>query len=286
VNAQADDRHRAPPDDAPLAAGEVLVPGSIVDEHLHRSRYLDIYSVWSPVRACYCVAKVARPDRRADRGVTRDLLREGRLLRRFTHPHLVRAYEVVTRPLPCAILESLPGPTLARLLAGGRPRLPLTELVYLGLHLCSALHYLHGHNLLHLDLTPGNIVVMPPLAKLLDLSIARSPGRGRAGWGTREYMAPEQARGGTFSPATDVWGLGMVLFEAATGQRPFGTDPSPTEYAQLVNQATPIRHHRRLPRGLGTLLDRCLEQDPAQRPTVGALTAGLQELVGAANTPS
>jgi eukaryotic-like serine/threonine-protein kinase len=153
---------------------------------------------------------------------------------------------------------------------------------YLGLHLCSAMHYLHGHNILHLDLKPSNIVSERGLAKVLDLSIARKPGRGIPGAGTRNYMAPEQARGGYVSAASDVWGIGAVLFEAVTGEVPFEAygdtdyfDDEDDRYDQLERRAESVRAHRRVPRPLADAIDACLEPDPAQRPTVDGLSREL-----------
>jgi serine/threonine protein kinase len=128
----------------------------------------------------------------------------------MTHPHIVRAYEVLELPEPVVVLETLKGATLSYLIEDEYERrgLPFGEVVALGLHLCSALAYLHSERLLHLDLKPSNIVSELGRAKVIDLSIARRPGRAKKGCGTRVYMAPEQAVGGMLSDATDIWGLG------------------------------------------------------------------------------
>src|SRR5262245_33477547 len=76
-----------------LAEGDRLTPGYMVVAHLHRGDALDVYEVWSAERECRCVAKVLRPDRLEHPGDRQRVLREGRLLQRLTHPHIVRAYE-------------------------------------------------------------------------------------------------------------------------------------------------------------------------------------------------
>jgi serine/threonine protein kinase len=248
-----------------------------VREHLSRGRALDVYEVWSEARGCPCVVKTLRPDRADDRAARRRLATEGELLLALTHPHLVRAYELVRRPRPALVLETLTGATLAYVLEARARRLPLTELAVLGLQLASALAYLHRHGYLHLDLKPSNVVCDGGLVKLIDLSIARPPGITRKALGTRPYMAPEQARRGPLTEAADVWGLGVVLYEAATGQRPFaGADAS--GYPQLQGRAEPVRRRRRLPRDLGAAVDACLEPDPLARPTVVELNRALEEL--------
>ncbi len=259
-----------------LREGEMLAPGYTVLAHLHRSRELDVYDVWSAERACRCTAKVLRPDRSDDPDARDRLLAEGRLLLGLTHPHLARAYALLDASAPVLVLETLTGETLANLLGGRRRRLPLTAVAYLGLHLCSALRYLHHHRVLHLDLKPSNIVADRGLAKVLDLSIARSPGPGRRGWGTPQYMAPEQVRGDPFTATTDVWGLGTVLYEAASGRRPFNVDGSRERHEQLLRRADPIRAYRRLPAPLAAAIDRCLHPDQTGRPTVAELAHVLE----------
>ncbi len=265
----------------PLASGEWISPGYQVVAHIRRGNHLDVYDAWSEVRACRVVAKMPRQDRLDDRETVRALLREGRLLSKFTHPHIVRAYEIVKEPRPVVILETLTGATLGYLIDTSPRRLAIPDIIHLGLHLCSALHYLHGHGVLHLDLKPSNIVSESRLAKIIDLSIARPPGRGREGAGTIQYMAPEQATGDHLSPATDVWGLGAVLWEAATGEEPFNAgdeDEDEPSYEQLERRVVPIRSYRRVPAAFASLVECCLDPDPAGRPTVEALMQRLQIL--------
>jgi len=258
---------------APLPEGATLAPGYEVTAHMRRGRHLDVYDAWSVERACPCVAKLPRPDRLGDRAVRRRLRDEGRLLVQLAHPNLVRAYEVVERPAPLVVLETLSGATLAYVVDDRGRRLPAADLAALGLQLCSALGYLHKHGVLHLDLKPSNIVAERGQAKLIDLSIARPPGRARRRVGTRVYMAPEQVRGGVLTAATDVWGLGAVLFEAAAARRPFAGEGFP----QLERRADRVREHRRLPGPLGAAIDACLEPDPAGRPALHALADALAE---------
>ncbi len=258
----------------PLRRGALVAPGYRVVGHMSRGRPLDVYDAWSETRRTRCVAKRLRPDCAGDRGARRRLLAEGRLLRRLSHPHLVRAYEVVERPDPAVILEPLPGDTLDRWLHEGPGRLPPAAVAGLGRQLASALAYLHGERVLHLDLKPSNVVIHAGRATLIDLSVARAPGRVRRGLGTPAYMSPEQARGGAVDEKADVWGLGCVLYEAATGVMPFEDDPC-EDGADPDRRAAPVRARRRLPAALGAAIDGCLEPDPARRPPVSDLWAAL-----------
>lgn len=262
----------------PLAAGTPLAPGFAVVDHLHRTSVYDVYDAWSDERACRCVAKLLNPDRAGRERDRRGLLREGRLLERLSHPHIVRVYETIQQPQPVLILETLPGATLGWLIKE-RERLRSADLVLLGLHLASALHYLHGQGYLHLDLKPSNIIVHAGLAKVIDFSIARPIGESHRGVGTRQYLSPEQARGDPLTPAADVWGIGAVLFEAATGRPPFKAYDDGRAYEQLERRAEPVRSQRRLPAPLAAAIDSCLDPNPACRPAVDELLQNMSRLV-------
>jgi eukaryotic-like serine/threonine-protein kinase len=252
----------------PLGKGSRIAPGYRVIAHLSRGNLTDVYDVWSEERACRCVAKLLRPECRTQQQAAH-LVREGQRLQRFSHPHIVRAYEVVEAPEPIVVLETLTSETLEHLI-GRRPRrLSLHDIGVLGIHLCSAAHYLHGQGLLHLDLNPSNIVADCGRAKVLDLSVAQPPGPCPADVGTRRYMAPEQTRGGRLGFAADVWGIGAVLYEAATGR-----------FEQRGGTVHPVGAYRRLPTAFERLVTRCLDADPASRPSVLELAEALSALVG------
>ena len=216
----------------------------ILIERLSRGHAYDVFDAWSEERGCRCIVRTLRPDRRHDRKAKAELLREGRLLERLTHPHLVRAYETRSKP-PLVVLETLGGSTLGALLQHGC--LDRTDLVQLGLQLGSAIRYLHRNGVLHLDLKPDNLIAEAGRLKVIDLSIAQPPGRVPPGTGTARWMAPEQLRGGEVGPAADVWGIGRVLAAA----------------------------------GGGDLVRDCLAEDPAARPTVDAVIGRLRLLSSA-----
>jgi serine/threonine protein kinase len=288
----------------PLASGVEIAPGYEVIEHLSRGRRLDVYDAWSAERGCRCVVKVVRPERAREERSRALLLREGALLERLSHPHLVRAYETVLEPAPAVVMETLGGQTLAHMIEEERRELSPAELAHLGLQLGSAIRYLHRNEFLHLDLKPSNVVADGGRAKVIDLSLARPPGPAPAGIGTWCYLAPEQARGGHLGPAADVWGIGVVLFEAATRTPAFDdpdeasdSEPSGTEsrswssedseswvsgdhghedYPQLREAAVPVRSLRELPASLSDLIDACLSPDPDDRPPLEELLAGLE----------
>ena len=279
---------------AVLARGAVLAPGFTVIEHLSRTRRLDTFEVWSEERACSCVAKALRPDRRDDKRARTALIAEARYLIELSHPHIVRGYELVQEPEIVFVMETLDGETLAHLIDRSPDGLAAEEVAWLGLHLASALRYLHNRGALHLDVKASNVVADSGRAKLIDLSLARPPGRYHAGIGTWSNLSPEQARGGELTAAADVWGLGTVLYEAATGEAAFDDDESWTDepsgpsgtwhtedqraagYPQLEGPAPSAAARADLPAGLAEAIDACLAPEPSDRPSLEALAERLQ----------
>jgi serine/threonine protein kinase len=290
------------PATAPLSRGAAIAPGYEAIEHLSRGRRLDVYDAWSEERGCRCVIKALRPERAGEAEPRRMLLREGQLLERLSHPHLVRGYETLEEPGPLVVMETLGGQTLAHAIEQEKAELSPVELAHLGLHLGAAMRYLHAHGFLHLDLKPSNVVAEAGRAKVIDLSLARAPGPAPAGIGTWCYLAPEQARGGELGPAADVWGIGAVLFEAATASAAFGepesgavgpaeegsasrdtwesADGEPGDFPQLEARADPVGTRRDLPPALADLIDSCLEPVAERRPGLEELLAALEPLAG------
>lgn len=264
-----------------LPAGAEVLPGYRVVRLLAHGRRIDTYDVHSVERDCRCVVKILRADRLDEERVRAGVLLEGRLLTELTHPHLVRGYEVHQSPVPAIVMQTLTGATLAAVIDDGP--LDVVDSARLGLHLVSVLGYLHRKGWLHLDVKPSNIVVEEGRATLIDLSLVGTPGEGRAGAGTRGYLAPEQARGTGLSAATDVWGLAVTLVEALTAEMPHGDEATWDSRPRI-----PLVH-RRAPRPLppiagvpeeyDALLRACLARDPGARPTLDDVRRVLTDLV-------
>jgi eukaryotic-like serine/threonine-protein kinase len=268
------------PDD--VAVGDELLPGYTLLTLLRRGRRLDTFDVYSHERDCRCVVKMLRPDRSAEPEPAEALRREGHLLRDLTHPHLLRCYEVVEAPHPAIVLETLSGSMLSAVIE--EQRLNAADVAQLGLQLSSALGYLHRQGWLHLDVKPANVAVAAGRATLIDLSLARRPGIGKPGAGTRGYLAPEQAAGGHLSAATDVFGLGVTLGECVSGRLAYGDEASWTaawtrHFGRRTHrpQRRFARQLRRLPPGVAGLLLGCIEPNPTDRPTLAEVRTVLSE---------
>jgi serine/threonine protein kinase len=249
-----------------LGEGDALAPGRTVLRRLGGGRRYETFLVWDDHRLAVLVAKALRPDQAREPLALRELAREAELLARLAHPVLVRGFGAVTGGrFPHLVLEHLDGPTLRELIEHDGP-LSLEQLLPLGLHLASALHYLSAEGVVHLDVKPSNVVMGAP-PRLIDLSVARTLEQAaaiRAPVGTGAYMAPEQAApdGRLGSPA-DVFGLCATVYEAAAGARA----PAPLP--------------RRTPPRLAAILRAGLDPDPAARPTAGEVAHALEPLVAA-----
>jgi serine/threonine protein kinase len=263
---------------ATLDRGQNVLPDIQVIRHLHRSKESDIYDSWSLDRDAACVVKIVRPDRLEDADVVERSRSEGVLLDSLSHPNIVRAYEYHPEPAPAVVLERLYGTALNLMIYEEQRLVPWPEIITWMFELCTALQYVHRRGLLHLDVKPANIIVEHGHAKLYDFHLTRGPGVCRSGYGTRVYLSPEQARGEVVSTATDVWGLGISMYEVACGRRPFFDVEEQDGFPILNAHSTPLTSEwRNLPATLARAINSCLDPDPQARPTIADIARILQE---------
>jgi serine/threonine protein kinase len=291
-----------------VVPGALVLPGYREIGLLQRGPDFETHDAWSVQRYSRCVVKVIRAERAESQSLRARLLLEGRLLTSLEHPHLLRGYEVTAWPRPAIVSETLSGATLGHLLAGGRDRLATDSVAHLGCQLASALQYLHDNGYLHLDVKPGNVIVQGGTAKLIDLSLTQPPGPVARGLGTAAYLSPEQATGGVGTAASDVWGVGVTLYEASTGASPFrtaevasasssassaaadlcsdcGEPMAYRTYPQASVRAPGVRRARRLPLPMAAVVDATLSPEPADRPTLREVHDGLRAYAGMADLP-
>jgi eukaryotic-like serine/threonine-protein kinase len=207
--------------------------------------------------------------------------REALVLSRLSHPGVATIFDFDTRNgCEFLVMEYVPGGTLQSRLTAGP--LPLDDVLRLGTAIAEALENAHRHGFLHRDLKPGNVALTADgQPKILDFGIAllladdRVAGRiTEAGMvmGSLPYMSPEQLLGETCDARTDVYALGVMLFEMLTGQRPFVKERSEAMmFAIISNAAQSVRSLRPdVPEALERLVAECLRKDPAQRPLSAA----------------
>ena len=267
--------------------GDEIVPGRHAVRLLGGGHRYEAYLAWDDVMRTLVVAKVLRPDQADDDRSRASLLHEAHLLERLAHPLLVRPFGCFAdAERPHLVLEFVEGPRLSTLIR--RFGVVIEQALPLALNVSSVLHYLAQRGVVHLDVKPRNLI-MAGAPRLIDLSVARELnrlGELSSPVGTDAYMAPEQCDHQLFSeigPASDVWGLGVTLFEALTGALPYPRPQPDLRYPQLTLEPAPPPE--KLPIALQVLLLACLEREPANRPGAAQVGDALEPLVGALPAP-
>lgn len=230
------------------------------------------------------------PAHLAAQPAARERLRtEARAASALDHPHIATIYEIGTAGdgrlfIAMAFYE---GETLRQRIARGP--LPTDEAVRLALQIADGLAAAHRKGIIHRDVKPSNVVVTPDgVAKLVDFGVAKVSGvdltRAATRLGTVAYMSPEQTRGAAVDARTDVWAVGVVLYEMLTGVRPFQGEAEEVVVAVIRNDPPPLGDLRRdQPPALVGIVARCLVKEPAERyADAGQLLAALQAVAGSA----
>ncbi len=259
------------------ARGAELVPGRRVIERLGGGRRTEVYRCTDDATGAPVVVKVLRPGRTEDRDV-RMLRREARTLADLDHDGFPTLLDQDLDADPAwIVMTQVDGPHLSDLVRDYGP-VEVEQAVALARDVADALDHLHGRGRVHLDVKPSN-VVMGERPVLLDLGASRPVDRAAtlsAGVGTLTYLSPEQAEPGRFgvpSPASDVWGLGMILLRSLTGANPLVARREP-DHPDEAELATACRDAARaIAPPLRELVVACLATDPADRPTPAEVVA-------------
>lgn len=195
---------------------------------------------------------------------------EARIQKGLRHPNIVEFYEQVEWDgRPCLVMEYVEGVTLAEQLKRGA--MPVAQALAVFRQIVSAVAYIHDHDILHRDIKAANIrITADGHAKLLDFGIAKNeftPQLTQTGFvvGTVEYLAPEQINSGKADERSDIWALGILLFEMVTGCVPFTAKTFGTLYQQINRASFTLPAELHVPRGVAKLIARCLKKDAADR---------------------
>ncbi len=231
--------------------------------------------------------KVLQPNTSVEDLRRKHFRKEALLLSSVNHPNIASIYDFDSHDgVDFIVMELIVGIKLSDRIAEGP--LPESEVSFLGQQILSALHEAHSHGIVHQDLKPGNIVVGPDQhLKVLDFGLARvfesadsvateslSEFEGRGG--TLPYIAPELLRGHTADPRSDIWSFGVVLYEMASGRRPFQGRTS-FEISSAILSADPPKLSSIVSSGLEAIVSRCLAKEPGGRfQTAGEATAALR----------
>ena len=206
--------------------GTILLNQFRVDAFIAAGGMGAVYRVQDLRRNVPLAMKILHADLAEDPSIFKRFRREANALKKLAHPNIVTCYGLEQTPDFAFLLEAyIDGPTLKDIMRyrGGMP-FPIPEALAYLKALGAALGYAHANGVVHCDIKPGNVILDRGGAiYLTDFGIARhaeSTTTTLATAGTPAYMAPEQIRGEAVTPATDVYALGVLLFELLTGQRP------------------------------------------------------------------
>ncbi len=260
--------------------GQILANRYRVDTFLGRGGMAEVYKVWDNQRMVFLAMKVLHQDMAEDKIFLRRFRREAQTLSKLEHPHIVRFHGLEQDGRTAFMLmEYVDGLSLRTMIFDAGTSLPLGHIKEIMHAVCGALYYAHHKGMVHCDIKPANIMLdRHGGVRLADFGIARMTDGATAtmvGAGTPAYMAPEQIRGKNPVPQTDIYALGVVLFEMLTGgERPFtgeqaqstGSTGEKVRWEHLnLHPPSPRKWNPSISSPLEAVVMKCLSKNPAQR---------------------
>jgi two-component system LytT family response regulator len=263
---------------------DLLAPGTLIGHYrvaspLGQGGMGAVYLADDTLLGRRVALKVLPPQFAADPDRMHRFVQEAKLASALTHPNVATIFEIGQQDeLRFLAMEYVEGRPLADRIREGPLKVP--ELVQIAMQVADALDDAHSKGIVHRDIKPANLMITPRgHVKVLDFGLAKLQAGQKsseetqlltsAGMviGTVEYMSPEQALGGDMDYRTDIFSLGVVLYEMATGRLPFsGSTPSETMARILQVQPEAIaRFNYEVPEGLERVVRKCLEKDRARR---------------------
>ncbi len=274
-----------------------LEPGETLDHYrieatVARSGMSVLYRATDLADGKQVAVKVPHAEMEADPVLFERFKREEEIGQLLDHPGIVKTYNDEERSRVYMVIEWVDGRLLRTILNQER-KLPIERAVRITLAICEALDVMHKHGIVHRDLKPENVMVDDEdRIKLIDFGIAMKEDARRltyvnmtAALGTPDYIAPEQVKGGRGDQRSDIYALGIMLYEMLTGRVPF-VEPNPLAAMneRLLHDPTPPRQlNPEIAPELEEILFRALEREPRHRyATAGEMAWELehQEQVG------
>jgi serine/threonine-protein kinase len=226
--------------------------------------------------------------------------REAKASAQLKSPHIVKVQDYgVEDATPFMVMELLSGEDLGDVIARDK-RLPLARMAHIAAQICKALKVAHAAGIVHRDLKPSNVFLAregdDEVVKLVDFGIARETGaklvdeKTSSGvvLGSPHHMSPEQARGEPVDLRSDLWSLGVLLFRAITGKRPFEGETMATVLLRVVSQPPPRATHLcpDLPPDVDRFFERALAREVDQRFASAADLSGALSAIAGGRDPS
>ena len=245
-----------------------------------------VHRVWDTQTGGILALKVMHPHLTRDNSYIERFRREAAIASALNHPNITRVFEIGQEgDTHFMSMEYLP--LSLHYLIQSQGKLPVDRAVHIAYQICQGMQIAHEHRTFHRDIKPQNILLAPDgTPKITDFGIARAADLStmtRTGMvmGTPHYMSPEQTDGRA-DIRSDIYSMGIVLYQMLTGDLPFSAE-TPWEIIRLHREAKPTSLRKvvpNLPRGLDTVVARCLEKDPNRRYQTPALMAhALQQVL-------
>jgi serine/threonine-protein kinase len=263
-----------------LPAGKDLGVGSLLDDRFEitdiiaRSGMASLFRATDRQAGKVVALKVPHLQIESDPAGFQRFQREEEIGLQLDHPYILRIFPVEKKSRPFIAMEYLEGQTLSELLKNVRP-LPEPDAVRIASRICEALDYMHKRGVVHRDLKPQNVMLCNDgTIRIMDFGIAKSQQARRLTFvgftpamGTPDYMAPEQVRGSRGDQRTDIYSLGAILYEMATGETPFGGDsPYVIMNARVTGDPqAPRKINPKLTPVIEEIILHAMERDPKRR---------------------
>jgi serine/threonine protein kinase len=260
--------------------GKTLNKRYRIEEHIGRGGMAEVYRAFDQQRGVYLALKVLREDLAEDAVFIRRFEREAKTLAELQHPNIVRFYGFERSDgYVYMLMEFIEGKTLRKIISERAAPFNEKEVLEILDPVCRALHFAHQSGRVHCDVKSANILIQQDgHVYLTDFGIARGMDMATStmvGIGTPAYMAPELIKGEDPTPQTDIYALGIVLYEMLTGgERPFtgeraeitGTTVEKVRWEHLMLEPTPMSSfNREISQELEKVVMRCLEKDQENR---------------------
>ena len=277
---------RSSPAPVQTVPAELISERYEVEELVGAGGMSSVYRARDQLLERYVALKILHPQYGEDEEYVERFRREARSVAKLSHPHIVT---VIDRGeddgRQYIVFEYVDGENLKQLVERTGP-LPTRSAIELAVSIADALAFAHENGIVHRDVKPQNVLITPDGdAKVTDFGIARSldveHGVTQTGTvlGTSNYLSPEQAGGKVTTPSTDIYSLGVVVYELLTAEVPFPGENFVAIAMKHINEPAPDVLAKRpdVPLRLAAAVDRALEKDPAQRfPTMAAFAAELR----------
>ncbi len=279
-----------------LKAGDLLDHYRI-DSLVARSGMASIFRATDTENNRQVAIKVPHPEMEADPQLFDRFKREQEIGQKLDHPGVMKVFKDAHHSRVYMVMEWVEGQLLRQILAA-KGKLPQDRATRLTARICNALDYIHSHGVVHRDLKPENIMVdSSDNIKLIDFGIAGNEGSRRLTFanltnvmGTPDYISPEQVKGKRGDGRSDIYAMGVMLYEMLTGKVPFtGNNAFVIMNDRLLNNPIPPREiDPAIPPALQEIIYRALERDPRNRYATAREFAGdleHPEQVGVADRP-